>query len=77
MRTEIIKFHASFANIRSGVSLNGQGNGARIRLDIPRDSIDAVVKLFHKFAGKSFVMAAWSEEEELVIAEAREQLSAT
>ena len=48
-----IKFYASLPDILSAISLDGSGDGARVKLDIPRSDIEAVLKL-QEMAGKSF-----------------------
>jgi hypothetical protein len=40
-----IEFNASLPNIMSAINLDGGGDGARIRLDVPRTDIQAVLKL--------------------------------
>jgi hypothetical protein len=42
---EKIIFNASLPPIQSAINLDGQGDGARIKLDIPRSDIEAVLKL--------------------------------
>jgi hypothetical protein len=46
-----IKFIASLPPIQSAISLDGNGDGARIKLDIPRSDIQAVLNL-QQHAGK-------------------------
>ena len=48
-----IKFTASLPPIQSAINLDGQGDGARIKLDIPRSDIQAILKL-QGLTGKSF-----------------------
>ena len=46
----MIKFKASLPPIQSAISLDGQGDGARIKLDIPRTDVAAILDL-QKFSG--------------------------
>ena len=48
-----IGFMASLPPIQSAINIDGQGNGARIKLDIPASEITEVLKL-QKLAGKCF-----------------------
>ena len=48
-----IKFTASLPPIQSAINLDGNGDGARIKLDIPRSDILEVLKL-QALAGESF-----------------------
>ena len=48
-----IEFTASLPPIQSAILLDGQGDGARIKLDIPRSDIEAILKL-QGLAGESF-----------------------
>jgi len=48
-----IEFTASLPPIQSAINLDGAGDGARIRLDIPRSEIEAVLKL-QGLAGQVF-----------------------
>lgn len=49
-----ITFTASLPPIQSAISMDGYGDGARIKLDIPAVDAGAVLLLQHYFAGKSF-----------------------
>jgi hypothetical protein len=42
---EKIQFIASLPPIQSAINLDGMGDGARIKLDIPRTDIPAVLEL--------------------------------
>jgi len=42
---EKITFIASLPPIQSAINLDGQGDGARIKLDIPRSDVEAILKL--------------------------------
>jgi len=48
-----ITFNASLPPIQSAILLDGQGDGARIKLDIPRSDIEAILKL-QRLAGTCF-----------------------
>jgi len=50
-----IKFTASLPPIQSAINLDGNGDGARIKLDIPRSDILEVLKL-QALAGESFTV---------------------
>lgn len=51
---EQITFIASLPPIQSAISMDGMGDGARIKLDIPRSDASAVLLLQHYFAGEVF-----------------------
>lgn len=40
-----IKFRASIPTLQSAITLDGNGDGARLKLDIPRSDVDVVTKL--------------------------------
>ena len=48
-----IEFNASLPPIQSAINLDGQGDGARVKLDIPRTDVEAVLKL-QALSGQSF-----------------------
>jgi hypothetical protein len=48
-----IEFNASLPPIQSAINLDGNGDGARIKLDVPRSDIAAVLKL-QELSGTSF-----------------------
>lgn len=48
-----IEFTASLPPIQSAINLDGQGDGARIKLDIPRSDVGAAIKL-QELSGQSF-----------------------
>ena len=50
---EKITFIASLPPIQSAINLDGLGDGARIKLDIPRSDIKAILKLQER-AGQTF-----------------------
>lgn len=51
--TDEIRFIASLPPIQSAINLDGQGDGARIKLDISREYVQEVLKL-QGLAGESF-----------------------
>ena len=48
-----IEFIASLPPIQSAINIDGQGNGARIKLDIPASELAHVIAL-QKYIGESF-----------------------
>lgn len=50
---EKIIFTASLPPIQSAINLDGNGDGARIKLDIPRSDIEAILRL-QGLSGKTF-----------------------
>ena len=56
-----IKFTASLPPIQSAINLDGNGDGARIKLDIPRSDISAVLKL-QELSGTSFNVVIKSDD---------------
>ena len=48
-----IEFIASLPPIQSAINIDGQGDGARIKLDIPASEMTQVIEL-QKLTGKSF-----------------------
>lgn len=58
---EKITFIASLPPIQSAINLDGQGDGARIKLDIPRSDIEAILKL-QGLAGESFKVTIESDK---------------
>lgn len=59
-----ITFLASLPPIQSAISLDGNGDGARIKLDIPRGDADAVLLLQHYFSGEAFEVTIKRIEQE-------------
>lgn len=55
-----IEFNASLPPIQSAINLDGQGDGARVKLDIPRSDIEAVLKL-QGLSGQSFKVTIESD----------------
>lgn len=56
-----ITFTASLPPIQSAINLDGNGDGARIKLDIPRSDIKAILEL-QQMTGKSFKVVITDEE---------------
>jgi len=52
-----IEFIASLPPIQSAISLDGQGDGARIKLDIPRSYVREVLQL-QRMTGKQIKITA-------------------
>ena len=50
---ESFSFTASLPPIQSAISVSGQGDGARVKLDIPQAELEAILKL-QLLAGTSF-----------------------
>lgn len=48
-----VEFVASLPPIQSAINIDGQGDGARIKLDIPASEMEQVIKL-QKLTGKPF-----------------------
>lgn len=48
-----IEFMASLPPIQSAIQLDGMGDGARVRLEVPRSDVEAVLKL-QELTGQSF-----------------------
>jgi hypothetical protein len=55
-----IKFTASLPPIQSAINLDGNGDGARIKLDIPRSDIAEVLKL-QELSGMTFKVVITNE----------------
>jgi len=56
-----VTFIASLPQIQSAISLDGMGDGARIKLDVPRQYVDAIILLQQYFSGESFVVTIQKE----------------
>ena len=52
--SESITFRASLPPIQSAISLDGNGDGARIKLDVPACDVGAILLLQHDYAGMVF-----------------------
>ena len=50
---EEIRFKASLPPIQSAISLDGNGDGARIKIDVPRSEINAIL-LLQSLSGEVF-----------------------
>jgi hypothetical protein len=61
-----ITFTASLPPIQSAISMDGYGDGARIKLDIPAVDAGAVLLLQHYFAGKSFQVTIEATDDLLI-----------
>jgi len=48
-----MKLKASFPPIQSAILLDGQGDGARLQIDIPRSEVKKIPELY-QFMGKVF-----------------------
>lgn len=57
-----ITFTASLPPIQSAISLDGRGDGARIKIDVPATDVGAILLLQHYFSGKSFVVTVSADE---------------
>jgi hypothetical protein len=49
-----LEFIASLPPIQSAIMLDGNGDGARVKMDIPASDVGAVLLLQHHFSGKTF-----------------------
>ena len=56
-----ITFTASLPPIQSAISVSGQGDGARIKLDIPQSELAAIISL-QLLAGRVFKVTIEPEE---------------
>ena len=52
---ESFSFSASLPPIQSAISVSGQGDGARVKLDIPQSELEAILKL-QLLSGQSFTV---------------------
>jgi len=52
--SDSITFRASLPPIQSAISLDGNGDGARIKLDVPACDVGAILLLQHDYAGRPF-----------------------
>lgn len=55
-------FTASLPPIQSAISVSGQGDGARIKLDIPQSELPAIINL-QLLAGKTFTVTIETSEQ--------------
>lgn len=58
-----IEFNASLPPIQSAITLDGMGDGGRIKLDVPRQDNAALVQL-HLMAGKALVVTIRTNDAE-------------
>lgn len=57
-----IRFRASLPPIQSAINLDGNGDGARIKLDVPRTDVEAILHLQQRFTNRSFWVIIVSED---------------
>lgn len=55
-------FTASLPPIQSAISVSGQGDGARIKLDIPQSELPAIINL-QLLAGHTFTVTVETSEQ--------------
>lgn len=55
-------FIASLPPIQSAISVSGQGDGARIKIDVPQSELEAILKL-QLLAGQAFKITVIPEPE--------------
>ena len=51
-----VTFTASLPPITSAISMDGRGDGARIKLDVPASDVGAILLLQHFFSGVAFTV---------------------
>jgi hypothetical protein len=49
-----ITFVASLPPIQSAINLDGNGDGGRVKMDVPASDVGALLLLQHHFSGKAF-----------------------
>lgn len=49
-----IKFEASLPPTASAITLDGMGDGGKIKLDVSRQYVSALLEVQREYAGKSF-----------------------
>jgi len=59
---EKIEFTASLPPIQSAISLDGMGDGGRIKLDVPATDVHAILLLQAYYAGKTFRVTVEPDE---------------
>lgn len=59
-----VEFVSSLPPIQSAINIDGRGDGARIKLDIPASEMEQVIKL-QKLTGKAFKVTIEEIETEL------------
>lgn len=60
----IVTFRASIPPIASAVTLDGAGDGMRVKLDIPGTDVDAGLALVRAMAGRSFRVVIVRDDDE-------------
>lgn len=58
----VVKFRAILPPIQSAISLDGNGDGARIKLDVPRSDVRAVLFLQQMYSNKVFTVIITDDE---------------
>ncbi|MDD5013737.1 MAG: hypothetical protein PHW73_01370 [Atribacterota bacterium] len=58
---EKIEFRASLPPIQSAIQINGMGDGALVKLDVPQSDIEAVLRL-QSLAGMVFIVTIKKDE---------------
>jgi hypothetical protein len=58
---EKFSFTASLPPIQSAISVSGQGDGARIKIDIPQSELPAIINL-QLLAGRAFKVTIEPED---------------
>mgnify|MGYP001558850703 CR=1 FL=1 len=51
-----VSFTASLPPIQSAISVDGLGDGARIKLDVPRSAMGQILRLQAEYLGCSFLV---------------------
>ena len=57
-----ISFLASLPAIQSAISIDGRGEGARIKIDLPATEVGAVLLLQHYYSGRAFRVTITPDE---------------
>ena len=60
---EVCKFTATLPPIQSAISLDGRGDGARIKFDVPGSELPEVLKL-NMLYGQAFDIVVYAREDE-------------
>ena len=58
-----ITFTASLPPIQSAISMDGRGDGARIKIDVPATDVGAILLLQHYFSGKAFTVTVSANDD--------------
>jgi len=56
------EFIASFPPIQSAVKIDGNGDGARVQLDVPRSHVAGLLSAWAQYAGEVFVVSIRPEQ---------------